>query len=164
MTRYPTVLFPLLALLLSGACPQADEKENKIPEKLRALLEKAEKFELLSLSPDDREEKPKDAFHGWRVLGRTTVKDAEIRKKLVAAFEKGVAENKGIVAKCFNPRHGIRLTVADETADFVICFECYQVKAFIGDKQAEGFLVTDSPKGVFDDVLKEANVPLPAKP
>jgi hypothetical protein len=129
----------------------------------RALLEEAEQFELLSISPNRPKDKPKDAFHGWQVLGKTTVKDAETRKKLVAAFKKGVEENHGTMALCFSPRHGIRVTQNGKTADFVICFQCYQVKVIVGDKQWKDFLITKSPESTFDAVLKEAKVPLAPK-
>ena len=101
---------------------------NKIPDDLQTMLEKAEQFELLSISPYPPKEKPADAFHGWEVLGKTTVKDAEVRKKLVAAFKKGVEANAGITADCFSPRHGIRVTRDGKTADFVICFECRRLR------------------------------------
>src|SRR5262249_3205646 len=120
--------------------------------------------ELLSLSPGRPQQKPKDTFHGWELLGKTTVNDAETRTKLVAAFKKGVDENKGVVAACFNPRHGIRVTHDGRTVDFVICFECFSVQVFAGDKQTKGFLITDSPASAFDSVLKEAKVPLAPKP
>jgi hypothetical protein len=140
------------------------EKDNKIPDEARAILEKAEQIELLSLDPARSEEKPKDDFHGWKVLGKAVVKDAEVRKKLVAAFKKGVEENKGEVADCFNPRHGIRATHDGKTADFVICFECFQSRVYVGDKKLDGFLNTDSPEAVFDKVLKDEKVPLAEKP
>ena len=160
MYSHPTAVLTLLALFALSPAARAEDKENKIPDDLQALLEKADQFELLSLSPEEPKEKPKDGFHGWQVLGKTSVKDAETRKKLVAALQKGVAENDGTVARCFNPRHGIRVTQDGKTADFVICFECYQVKAFAADKPAS-FLVTRSPQPAFDAVLTEAKVPLP---
>jgi hypothetical protein len=150
----------MFAMLAASAAARAD----KIPEDLQAILENAEQFELLSLSPERLQEKPADAFHGWKVLGKTTVKDAEARKKLVVAFKKGVEANDGIAAACFNPRHGIRVTHEGKTTDFVICFECFQVQVFAGDKQIKGFLITASPQVTFDSVLKEAKVPLPEKP
>jgi hypothetical protein len=153
-------LFTLFALVMVSATVSADT----IPVELQALLEKAEQFELLSLNPNFAQEKPKDGFHGWQVLGKTTVTDAEARKNLVAAFKKGVGENKGIAAACFNPRHGIRVTQDGKTTDFVVCFECAQVQVFAGDNQGKGFLITSSPQPVFDGVLKEANVPLAEKP
>ena len=162
MSWYLLIAMSALFAVPVSAC--AADKTNKIPDELRAILEKAESFELLSLSPDRQKEKSKDDFHGWKVLGKTTVKDVDVRKKLVAAFEKGVEENDGTVAACFNPRHGIRVTHDGKTADFVICFECFQVQALVGDKKPDGFLITNSPASAFNDVLKEAKVPLAESP
>jgi hypothetical protein len=145
---------------MASAATSAAERVNKIPDDLRTILEKADQLELLSLSPDHNQRKPKGGFHSWKILGRTTVKDAETRKKLVASFKKGVEENKGKFAKCFNPRHGIRVTHDGKTADFIICFECSQVWVFVGDKREKDILITRSPESAFDRVLKEANVPL----
>src|SRR5262245_33583320 len=121
-------LVPLLVLATAGMIGCAGKSPaSKIPEIARVALEKADEFELLSILPDHQQEKPKDDFHGWKVLGRTQIKNADTRKKLVAALEKGVGENDGIIANCFNPRHGIRATHEGKTVDFVICFECFQV-------------------------------------
>jgi hypothetical protein len=158
MSRPFAVVVALLVLGLAG--PAGAEEKNKIPDHLRTVLEKAEKFELLSLSPERLKEKPADAFHGWKVLGKTTVEGAD-REKLVTAFKKGVEANEGVAAACFNPRHGIRVTHDGKTADFVICFECLQVSAYLGDKDEKGFLITQSPQPAFDAVLKAAKVPLP---
>jgi|GEM_PF-1129113 len=136
---------------------------DKVPEHLLTLLEKADQFELLSLNPERSKEKAADDFHGYKVLGKTTVKDAEVRKKLVAALKKGVEDNDGAAAGCFNPRHGIRVTRDGKTADFVICFECVFMKVYLGDKLEKGLRTTSSPKDTFDDVLKEAKIPLPEK-
>ncbi|HVK07929.1 MAG TPA: hypothetical protein VM597_04035 [Gemmataceae bacterium] len=152
--------FAVAALVLTLAAPAWAEEKNQIPDDLRAVLEKADKFELLSLSPERLKEKPKDAFHGWKVLGQTTVTAAD-RDRLVPAFAKGVADNSGVVAACFNPRHGIRATRGGKTAEFVICFECFQVHAYRGDKKEDdSFLITASPQPTFDAVLKAAKVPL----
>ncbi|HKA06571.1 MAG TPA: hypothetical protein VKD71_04890 [Gemmataceae bacterium] len=151
----------VLASFVALAAGSHANAENKISDDLKTILEKADKFELLSLNPEYLKEKPADGFHGWGVLGRTTVKDADVQKTLLAALEKGVEENKGEVARCFNPRHGIRVTHGDKTADFVICFECYQVKAFVGEEGKKDFLVTRSPQPAFDKVLTDAKVPLP---
>lgn len=157
MLRSCSIVLAMLTLFVGGNFARSEEK-NQIPEELQAILDKAEEFELYSLSPEPQKE---DAFHGWKVLGKTTVKDAEVRKKLVAALKKGVSENEGEVAACFNPRHGIRVTHDKKTVDFVICFECLQVKAFVGDKDTKRFLTTKSPQATFDGVLTAAKVPLP---
>jgi hypothetical protein len=161
---YVLVAFAFLTVFHVSANCADKGKENKIPDGARVILEKAEQIELLSLDPTPPKEKLKDAFHGWNVLGKTVVKDAETCKKLVATLKKGVEENDGRVAKCFNPRHGIRAVYDGKTADFVICFECLQGHTYLGDKEVEAFLITDSPAAGFDKVLKDAKVPLPEKP
>jgi hypothetical protein len=159
------VFFCLLGAAAFNTPLQASDKEDshKIPDAARAILEKAEAFELLSLDPVEPKEKVKDDFHGWKVLGKTTVKEAASRKQVVESFEKGVSEYKEGPAKCFNPRHGIRVTHEGKTADFVICFECAQTHVSVKGEKVETFLVSQSPADVFNEVLKKAGVPL-AKP
>ncbi len=133
---------------------------NTIPGEARLILEQAEEFELLSIDPGRPQEKPKDDFHAYIVLGKTLVKDAGTRKSLIEAFKKGVSED-AEPAWCFIPRHGIRATHGGKTADFLICFECQQVRLYYGDKKEEhGFLITDFPQPVFNKVLTDAGVPL----
>src|SRR5437762_2765392 len=108
--RYAVLLALVLPALLAPAIPAGKEdRTNKIPDAPRAILEQAGQIELLSLDPARQKEKPKDDFHGWKVLGKTIVKDATVCQRLVAALKKGVRDNKGIAAACFNPRHGIRV-------------------------------------------------------
>src|SRR5687768_18379585 len=117
----------LVAVTLVGAGRSAGAE---IPKDARAALEKAAEWELYSLDPEHQKDPPRDGFHGWKVLGKTTVKDAETRKSLLTALDKGAQDNDGTVARCFDPRHGIRVKDGDKTIDLVICFECYQVKTF----------------------------------
>jgi hypothetical protein len=134
---------------------------GEIPAETKTALEKAAEWELYSLDPEYLKEPPKDGFHGWKVLGKTTVKDADTRKALLAALEKGAKDNDGVAAKCFDPRHGIRIKAGDQTIDLVICFACYQTKVFAGDKPTGGYLTTNSPQPALDKVLTDAKVPLP---
>ena len=96
---------------------------NVIPANAAIILEQGDHFELLSLDPRRQEHAAEGDFHGYRVLGAAFISDVETRKKLVSAFEKAVAENEGIMAACFNPRHGMRVTRNKKQVDFVICFE-----------------------------------------
>lgn len=132
-----------------------------MPADVKAALEKATEWELYSLHPEQTQEEPKDAFHKWRVLGKTSVKDADTRKTLLAALEKGAKDNDGTEARCFNPRHGIRVKAGDKTIDLVICFECYQTVVFTGDEHTGKFLTMRSPQPALDKVLTDARVPLP---
>jgi hypothetical protein len=154
--RMPVFAFAAALMLGCGGTPAG----SQIPEGARAALEEADQFELLSLDPNPQPEKSGDDFRGWKVLGRTPVGDSDTRKELVAALTKGAGESDGMVAGCFNPRHGIRATREGEAVDLVICFECLQVQVYAGAGRAGSFLTTRSPQPVFDRVLREAGVPL----
>lgn len=132
--------------------------ENSIPMAAKTILEQADEFRLLSLDPRLSRDAAKGAFHGYKILGSTQVRDVGTRGKLVSALEKGIAENGGEIAACFNPRHGIHVTRGKEYADFVICFECDQVEIY-GTGRG-GALTTSSPQDIFNQVLKDAKVPL----
>jgi hypothetical protein len=160
MANSVSVGLALAALALGGAgCRAAG---NDLPKEVRAVLDKADRFEVVSLDPTRQKEKPKDDFHGWKVLGSTEVKDAEARKKVVAALYEGIADSDGKVAACFNPRHGIRATHDGKTVELVICFECLSMQGFLG-KERSGALTTRSPEKTFDQVLRDAKVPLAPK-
>jgi len=130
---------------------------------LGALLEKAGRFDLLSLNPERTQDEPPKSFHGWKVLGKTTVTDAAARGKVVAAFKDGVEASTPLAAGCFRPRHGIRLTHDGRSFDFLICFECLFVQVFEGDRPERVYRITGSPQRAFDRVLRDAGVPLPTK-
>jgi hypothetical protein len=137
---------------------------NEIPEVAKTILEKAKQLELFSLDPERQQKNRKDGYYGWNVLGKVAIKDMETRKKLVAAFVRGVKESDGTAAYCFNPRHGIRVTHEGKKVDFVICFECLQVQVIVGGEQEVGLLITDTPQIVFDKVLRDSGIPLAKKP
>jgi hypothetical protein len=158
------MLFSLPVALVMGLSAQVAGQENKIPDQAREILKKAGQFELLSIGHDPSPNNPAEDFRGWPVIGKTTIKDSNTRNRLVAALVKGVEENKGDVMKCFNPRHGIRVTHEGMTADFVICFECFQGIVYVGGGKEQRFLITDSPASVFNQTLRHASVPLASEP
>jgi hypothetical protein len=152
------VAFGLLAL------PARAADKNEVPRDIQSVLDKASELELYSLDPVTPE-KPNAGFHGWKVLGKTSVKDAEERKKLLTALTKGVAENPDKQAKCFQPRHGLRAKLDGKTVDLAICFECLHIKVYANDTEREQpILVSGSPEPVFDKILKDAKVKLADKP
>ena len=158
-----TIHCAVLLLLAATATIRAADKPSS--KSLKALFEKADAIELYSLDPGADMKEPADAkkgFHGWKVLGKTTVKDAKTRKKLVAAMYQGLEASDGTAAKCFNPRHGVRVMADGKTVDAVICFECLQVQFFVGDASTTE-TTTDTPEKVFDEMLRDAGVPLAGK-
>src|SRR5262249_3531351 len=112
-----------LAVCLAFALAFPPASRNDIPSSAKAILERADHLEVLSLDPNRQ-----GSFHGYRVLKTILVTSADTRKALISAFERAVKENQGEMAACFNPRHGLRATNGEKQEEFVICFQCLQVE------------------------------------
>jgi hypothetical protein len=153
----------LLALTVAVAIAvPAGAADAKLPADIAEALAKAERFEVLSLDIERLNDPPPGAFHGYKVLGKATVKDDAVRKQVIGALEKAVADGES-PRKCFWPRHGIRATRGEKTVDLVICFQCAQMYVYQGDKAPAILYPSRSPEPVLDKVLKDAGVPLAPK-
>jgi hypothetical protein len=113
----------------NGATDSAPEESVDLG--VLAGFEKARSVEIYALhpSPYDPEGKPvgtEDDFRSYKILGRADLPLDEL-PQLLGLLAEGIAANTGMVAACFNPRHGVRLDHGDHTVDLVICFECLQI-------------------------------------
>ena len=108
--------------------------------------------------PQPNHEKPKgETFHRFDVLGKIENVDAAKRKELVAALDRAVANSDGNMAKCFEPRHGIRMKKGDSVSDYVICFECLQM-AVHQNGSVVTKAITQEPVAVFNKHLTDAGI------
>jgi hypothetical protein len=137
---------------------------RRLPRVASTALDAADRYELLSLDPRLRVPATPDLFHGFRVLGQTVVSDEGTRRELNRALRKGAESIFANRPRCFNPRHGIRVTRAGRTTDFLICFECEQVEVWSGDQLVADWMTDSSPQPMFDQVLQHAGVPLATWP
>jgi len=135
-------------------------RADEIPKEALKVLNGAKQFELYSLDPNE-DERVKDGFHEWKILGKLIVTEADVRKKLGEALTDGIKNAPERGRKCFNPRHGIRVVADSKTFDFVICYECRWVQIYSGNKHIKTCLTASEQQGVLDKVLKDAKVPLP---
>jgi len=153
----------MTSLFVALACLVPPAVDNEIPKGAREAFEKAAEFDLYSLDPSQgRKNEGGGSFHGWKVLGKTTLKGADA-KTVREAVEKGRKDSNGLVAACFNPRHGIRFTVDRKTYDFVLCYECLSAEVYDGGDELGRFLTTSGPADTLNKVLRAAKVPLPAQ-
>jgi len=153
----------MTTLFVALACLVLPPFDNEIPKGAREDFEKTVEVELYSLDPSQgRKNEGDGSFHGWKVLGKTTLKGAD-SKTVREAVEKGRRDSDGLVAGCFNPRHGIRFTVDQKTYDFVICYECLSAEVFAGDHELGQFLTTSGPANTLNKALRAAKIPLPAQ-
>ena len=153
------LIFTFHLVLCLGCVAPPSTPINSMPKVATTALSSATSIELISLNPALNQE-PKNDYHGFEMLGAVDIDDIETVNLLVKTFKSGVEEHDGSVADCFNPRHGIKFTVDGQLFEFVICFECLQVKWKIDGKDQKGFLISASPQLIFDRILTDAGVEL----
>lgn len=165
------ILLAALALMagLLPACassPRPEEPSNipeilKLPAELSAVLSESTEWELLAIDPErpGSDESPADAFHGFRVQGRKSLRSDLDRSQLAYALNAGIAGNQGMVAGCFLPRHGISAKTEAGRVDLLICFQCMQINVYgEGDDRLDQILTTPDPRRVFDRVYNSAGL------
>jgi hypothetical protein len=120
------------------------------------LLKTADDFTFYSLNPDkDYWHEATNTFMGYPILGQVKIGAGRERNDVAEALDRAIA-NGGRAANCFNPRHGIHVKKGTNTLDCLICFECQQ--ACVG---TNWYTMSDDPKALFNQTLKDAGVPLP---
>ncbi|HEV8003375.1 MAG TPA: hypothetical protein VGP63_26160 [Planctomycetaceae bacterium] len=100
----------------------------------------------------------KEAFHDCLILGKTDVASASDRLAVIDALQKGHLESDGTKYDCFIPRHGLRVRRNGTTTDYVISFDCLQMKKYFPNRR-ETMSITASAKRVLDEYLKKAGIP-----
>lgn len=123
-------------------------------------LRGAETFELISLEPSEETPPTPDEIDEWSVIGRLSIADSDTREKLIEALVQAALDNPGEQAACFCPRHAIRVTSRGKLTEIVICFECLSAEIYTGGVRGEVFLVTETPRSLFNDTLSDAGVAL----
>lgn len=153
----------LLAVIISGPTTYAgpDTLRNFHKEQFRnasevkELILTADEVFVLSLDPAKRrfpDDGHKKFFHGFRILGKAEVTDPNYRNLLATALANDILGNEGIVAGCFEPRHGLRISKGAEVKDLVICFECASARCYNFNSN-RGMLVSGSSASEFNKFL-----------
>jgi hypothetical protein len=117
----------------------------------------ADQFTLYSLKPERTKEG--ETFYNWKILKKVEISDIKTREDLKDALKKGIAQSDPkIAARCFNPRHGIKILQGKETFELVICFECLRMDSYKNGHQVEGFSTTASPESFLNKILKKSKL------
>ena len=125
-----------------------------------APLEEATAVEILVLDPMRVSGEPKgeEYFHYFKVLDRGSLDLGEL-PSLLNVLGKGVADNPGMAAGCFNPRHGVRLTLPNRTVDLVICRHSKQINEHDSTKSERvNHLTTEEPTATVNAMFRRAGL------
>jgi hypothetical protein len=130
---------------------------GSVPSATWDVLDGADEWELYSLFPDSHNSDLPERFGVWPVLGKTTVRDPAVLRRLRRALAAATPRYEVLNgASCFWPRHGIRATHDGRTVELAICFECQHI--YDGNGEHSG--VGPEAQPAFDAVLREAGVRL----
>jgi hypothetical protein len=116
--------------------PWAMQRKQSIAE-LTKELAKAERMEVFRLKPRPLPEGNPDgkpSFHGYEILLAAPADTGERRKEVTSFLGKALHWDEFRKAFCFNPRHGLRIVSGKRTLDFLLCFECFQVRVYEGEQ------------------------------
>ncbi len=167
--RFKPLLFLFIAagsLSLFTACKSSSAKAPK------NILGKAHSIEVFSLNPQGlSEEQLGEAnapltFHGFEILGTLDIKEPAKRLKIAELITTGIENaNQDIHSNCeFFPRHGLRVSSEDNSADFILCYQCGELLIYKTRKNDIGFPtdtmlnITESGKSYLNKILKQAGI------
>lgn len=96
----------------------------------------------------------------YPVMGKVVVEDPTQRRALGAAFRDATAKP-GSPARCFWPRHVVRLRHGDALTEYAICFECQYVQEWVngGRVRRRSAYINPAARPAFDAPLTAAGVP-----
>lgn len=134
-----------LALSLA-ACSGSQTESGVQPDGVLAALANPDRVELVALHPYPHQiegEEEMERLHGYGVLGRAALDDSAQGNEVLALIEQGIEASNGMVAACFNPRHGLTVTQGEEVWDLVICFECLSMQVYLDGERNGGHLTVE---------------------
>lgn len=101
----------------------------------------------------------KEKFGNYPLLGKLEIKDPAKIKELFDAVKGALPRSYVPFATCFNPRHALRTVEHGKTIDYVICFECNNVRINRNGK-TEIVPITSKPQALLNKQLTDAGIPL----
>ena len=136
------------------------EAPNKFPEDVVSFFLASDKVTLYSIEPN---EKGRENFHGYKVLGKARIKNSETAA-ILADLKKSLTDKNG-GALCFNPHHALRAAASGHTYDIVICYLCGEVLTYGMDSTPTanaltGNEIAGSPS-VINDIAEKHGLPKP---
>lgn len=147
--------------------------ERRLSELSQEVLASPDTFYLYSIDPEKfipgTNGPTQEHFQHYKILGRLEITKKEQQATLISALNKGLAEARNVHLKCFDPRHGITAIKGTNKIELLICFQClsgYELTPECPEYLSRGcrahqFSISNTPRDTFNDVLKQANIPLP---
>ena len=80
----------------------------------------------MSKEPEDRVfARGSEFLYDCAVLGRVAITDPTTRREIIAAVKADIRAGSSTRAKCFQPRHVLRVVKDGVVVDVVVCYQCH---------------------------------------
>jgi hypothetical protein len=107
--------------------------------------------------PDEPKNDGKERFANYLVIGKVEVRDAAKRESIMVAIKKALHEP-AEPAKCFDPRHGLKIVDEKGVTEMIICFECRQFTSTGAHRSEPWETISATPQDLLNSILKEAKI------
>jgi hypothetical protein len=163
MKRFAFKVFVVATIyaLFLGCGSQAKKESGEVDTPTKLTLYSIDFREAAEEYKDKHSEKPKNdgkaRIGDYVVLGKIEIKNPQQRKEIMDSIREAIRKP-AEQAKCFWPRHLIRVEEREGASEIVICFECSGYSAS-GHLATEGILpISDQPKALLNSILKDAKI------
>ncbi len=155
----PVKLVVAIFSLLVAAAFSIQADAQKLPPDAANALHAPDNIVLYSLEPWEHPTAKDKTLHGVKILGETKL-DAKQSKTAISAFETAIAQGAGSGgARCFDPRHALRVTANGQTYDFMLCYECAWLSVISDGKEMARLCAVGTPHQL-NKLLVAAKIPL----
>jgi hypothetical protein len=106
-----------------------------------------------------------ESFYRFPVFGEVEIADPNDRQAIISAIQQAVREAEGDeMAKCFYPRHGLRITTKEAIYEYNICFECAHLYKYVNSEKQLLTTTSQSPQKFLNTFFEKAGIPLAPYP
>ncbi|MEZ5553818.1 MAG: hypothetical protein R3E82_23280 [Pseudomonadales bacterium] len=137
----------LLSILLSGYALSGTDVSETFPNTFWLEIAETAQASLTKLSGIHAE--PPN-FHGFEMLGTGTMEKPVEVARLVSLLHNEIANPLPGISLCFIPRHAVTIKAAGSTFDFLICYECSNIRVMKDSHEIYFGTINGSSKRVVD--------------
>jgi hypothetical protein len=146
-----TIAVTAFALWFFSGSPGEEQMAKAFPLTSHQVFTEGKSLTLYALDPKEKIPGAED-FRGFSVRGKTEIRDRGFQNFLKNSFIKSLSDEAS--AKCFNPRHGLRISDGKRTTDVLICFECRNFEVYFEGNKSVG-AIDKSAEVIFDKTLAD---------
>ncbi len=153
---------------VAGLC--AWQTMRRGPDNLMGIPDDPDEVILFSVDGTNTDEEPEEQgrpkgeelLYEYPILGRVIVTDPSQKQLVIALVKQDIQIGWPVQAKCFYPRHVLRVVKAGRIIDVVICFECHKCEIHQNGDSDGGLTQTFGERSLtlLNKIIRDAGVPI----